>query len=82
MPPGTIMIGLHYYTSPTPYNEGNDEYLRNLHDEFVAAGLLRRVSEPNAYGSMYEATDGLECWVKALTNVPWPVQVWTIPTQS
>lgn len=81
------MIGLHYWTTPTPYSE-HDEAHRNspavseAMADFVNGGLLRRSHKPNDYGGEYEATDAMGVWVEALRNVPWPVQVWVVPTDA
>lgn len=81
------MIGLHYWTSLTEYgadnpNHANSSVVQDLLKDFVNGGLLRKLDKPNEHGSTYERTDALEVWVKALCNVPWPVQAWVIPERE
>lgn len=83
--PLKIMIGLHYWTTPTEYsadddNHRNSEAVIEAICDFVNGGLLKPRDKPSQYGSRYEGTDALRVWVEGLCNVRWPVQVWVIPS--
>jgi hypothetical protein len=83
--PLKILIGLHYWTTPTPYAEHEPDHasspaVQEAVQDFIKGGLLVERSVPSEYGSKYEATDALRVWVEALCNVRWPVQVWVVPT--
>lgn len=84
--PLKIMIGLHYWTTPTEYAAHDDSHrksgaVREALADFVNGGLLVKRDKPNEYGGTYKPTDALGAWVEALCNVPWPVQVWVIPSK-
>lgn len=83
--PLKIMIGLHYWTTPTPYAEhdpghANSPAVRDAVQDFINAGMLVERETPGEYGSKYEATDAMRVWVEALCSVRWPVQVWVVPS--
>lgn len=82
--PLKIMIGLHYWTTPTEYSAHDDNHrnspaVLDAVCDFVAGGLLKPRDKASEYGSLYEATEAMGVWVDALRNVPWPVQVWVMP---
>src|ERR1043166_2130044 len=82
--PLKIMIGLHYWTTPTEYSADNldhweSEGVQDAIADFVNAGMLKKREGRSQYGSSYEGTDALRAWVEALCNVRWPVQVWVVP---
>ena len=83
--PLEIMIGLHYWTTPTEYDRGDSEHWQSQAVQatlatFVERGLLERLEARNQYGGSYEGTEALGVWVEALCNIPMPVQKWIIPT--
>lgn len=83
--PLKIMIGLHYWTTPTEYSAHDDahrnsEAVLDAVCDFVKGGLLKPRDKKSEYGSSYEATEALGVWVEALCGVRWPVQVWVIPS--
>lgn len=85
--PLKIMIGLHYWTSPTDYSADDlihqqCEVVRDALADFVNGGLLQKLDTPNRYGGRYKATDALGVWVDSLCRVRWPVQVWVVPKDS
>lgn len=85
--PLKIMIGLHYWTTPTEYsahdeNHWNSGAVREALADFVNGGLLRKRTKPNEHGGTYEATDALAVWVEGLREVRWPVQTWVIPPRD
>lgn len=82
--PLDIMIGLHYWTTPTEYAADDPQHQRSSGVRerlawMVRAGFLERLEAPNQYGGSYKATEGLGVWVEALCAVPYPMQQWVIP---
>jgi hypothetical protein len=85
--PLKILIGLHYWTTPTEYGAHEPEHqnsgaVRKALADFVNGGLLRKRAKPNEHGGTYESTDALGVWVGGLCDVRWPVQVWVIPPRD
>lgn len=81
--PLAITMAIHYYTTPGPYspddlNHANSPAVCQFHKWMCDAGLLRPIPK-NQYGALYEATEACQVYVRALSDVPFPVQKWVIP---
>ena len=83
--PLEIGIALHYWTTPTEYDDGEGEHfwspaVQDILSRFVSSGYLIHLDKPNEYGGTYKATDALHIYVDAICAVPFPVQTWIIPS--
>ena len=80
--PLEIEIGLHYWCSAD--GDVFDEIrrdapaVREALNDMEAAGLIQRTVIGSQKSALYERTDALGVWVKALSAIPWPVQQWVI----
>lgn len=86
--PGEIAILIHYYITPEPYSQRDLEhaespFVKDKTNLFFRMGLLNYLTEPNKYGSHYEANlEALAVYINALCKVPYPVQKWIIPEEE
>lgn len=82
--PLMIDIAIWYHCRVGDYGKGNGDNnfdapaVRDLLRDFVLGGLLAK--SPERSEQEYYATEALHVYVRALCNVPWPVQMWVIPT--
>ncbi|MGX9392518.1 hypothetical protein ACWX0K_20575 [Nitrobacteraceae bacterium UC4446_H13] len=80
--PLEIQIGLHYYCCADEFDPERIDApaVQSALKWFVETGLLEKLDNPNPYGATYKSTHGLDVWCNALTNVPFPVRKWVIPS--
>jgi len=82
--PLEIMIGLHYWTrSSVDYSADDRQHatspaVRQALIDMHNAKLLQTTSTGSVH---FERGEALECWIKALLNIPWPIQKWVIPVE-
>ena len=82
--PLEISIALHYYCRAGDYGRGCGD--NNFHapavketlSEFVTRRLLDAVPDVEASDQEYRRGPALECYVEALTAIPFPTQKWSI----
>src|SRR5690349_12535260 len=80
--PLEISIAVHYYTRGGDYGRGTGDNnwtapaVQDACEAMCAWGLLRRSEKQ---GQMYEATKGMDAFMQAMCDIPWPVQQWVIP---
>jgi hypothetical protein len=84
--PLQIEIALHYWTRTTDYGLGNGDNnfdapaVVSQRNEMLRAGLLN-ANDTTVYPQHtrnYAPGPALECYIKALCALPWPVQQWAI----
>ncbi len=82
MSPLYIEIALHYHCRTDDFPRLDAPAVKSALIDFVSSGLLRPQSDAPGTRRNYEPTDGLAVWVEALRAVPWPKQVWAIPSNT
>ena len=80
--PLEIRIALHYWTTPGDYELGtgchwHSTAVQETLSKLVERGLLQRREAADL--AMYKRGPGLECYVKALCDISFPIQKWIIP---
>lgn len=83
--PLTIMVALHYWTTPGEYSEHDQGHAKSpavgeAVKRLIEAGLLMR--SKSLHRAPWETTPAMRVWVEGLCNVPFPVQQWVLPKQE
>lgn len=78
-----LEVMLHHFYNPTPYPKDTPA-VRDAHNDLFGHGLLVPNAERSERGSpdkprAWDVTERGRVFVLALTNVPLPVQAWTMP---
>lgn len=81
MTPLGIAILLHYWSKPGDVERLDAPQVRDQCEEFVRLGLLRKATTATELrdGVYSGVRDALDCYVRALLEVPLPVMRWTMP---
>lgn len=82
MTPINITVLLHYYYATDDYNGGNYEVpsVRMAIDYLHRQGLIEtNVNSKNPDDPHYKISERGQVYVKALMDVPLPVQAWVMP---
>ena len=88
MVPVQLEVMLHYYYSPVdhPMVESNPPIWTTTRRWFLEAGLLETYPEikgkPQLNAPVYKITERGRAFVKALCDVPLPVQAWVTPRRT
>lgn len=85
MTPLRLSIALHYHYATTDFLDGDftAPAVGEAMSEFLRQGLLKEAPSPQqgqtAMPAEWVATERLTVFVKALTEIPLPVQAWVMP---
>lgn len=78
--PLMIRVEIHNHVGPEPW-AGPDwtGAIGAIEKYLVQHEMLSVRDEPNEFGQVFEGTDKLAAWVRALVNTPFPEAVWVVP---
>lgn len=87
MTPIEIEILMHYYCKGDDWRNGDHSapILKEMFNRFLEDGLLTHANfhverfEDGTLKARYAATERTKAYIKALTEMPLPIQVWVMP---